>query len=83
MTAHWVMAVCVEACGHTHDERFQDWPFACKAKHWRASQAPGVTYQMGQWMFHETTRKRWTQDEIAKGAASGRTLVPCDADGNY
>lgn len=61
---------------------FADWPFSAKAKHWRENGAPGVTFQGGQYMFHDTTVKQYAQNEIDSAAREGRTIVPADEHGN-
>lgn len=62
---------------------FADWPFKAKAAHWRTNGAPGVTYQQGQAQFHDTTIRQYADKQLTMAAAQGRTLVPCDANGEY
>lgn len=73
----------ISACGHDHDDvTFQSLPFGCRVRYWRENGAPGVTYQTGKYLFHETTRKQWADREVAIAKSQGREIVPCDSNGD-
>lgn len=59
-------------------------PMSLKEKlaYWRKNGAFGVTYQGGQYRFHEDTNKGFADREIAMAAADGREIVPVDKNGD-
>ena len=51
--------------------------FCCKAAYWRANGAPGVHYQQGQQLFHESTVKAEAKQILENCAANGiKNLEP-------
>ena len=57
--------------------------FGCKARYWRSNGAPGVTFQGGQWAWHQGTNKQAADQMVERAAADGRTIVPCDKNGEW
>lgn len=50
--------------------------FRCKCRYWRRRGAPGVHYEGGQQLFHETTIVAEQRRIVAQAAAKGNVAVP-------